>query len=139
MIHMARELAAIPPVARQVCALALPYLDEIGLSDIELALVEALTNAVRHGWAHSRATSEITIKAAIAEDRLTIEILDQSHGFPPHLLDEAGARKLEFDPDDLETLHENGRGLSLIVLSMDEVTLQSSNDEFVLRMCKLLA
>lgn len=136
VIHMTRDLSAIPAVAEQARGLAAPHLDDFGIADVELALVEALTNAVRHGWIHSRSASDIIILVTITDTAIIIDIVDKSQPFPAHLLQDAGAHKLDFDPDDLETLHENGRGLSLIVMSMDDVVLHSSDDEFTLRMIK---
>jgi serine/threonine-protein kinase RsbW len=45
-------LDAVAPVAEAVRALARPVLGEEGAGDLELALVEAVTNVIRHGYGH---------------------------------------------------------------------------------------
>lgn len=131
-LSIARELPAIGPVADLVHRLAAGVLDEDGVAAVELALVEALTNAILHGTLESAARIEIAI--TLGADAMVIEIIDSSPPMPLFLLQDAGEHKMAFDPDDLYSIPESGRGLSLIVMSMDEVTYRHVGDKTHLRM-----
>ncbi|WP_114964557.1 ATP-binding protein [Alkalilacustris brevis] len=138
VFRMVRDLAAIAPVAISANRLAKQHIGPDAAADVELALVEALTNAVKHGQVHGRCAPDIVISIEILDDRMVVDISDKTPPIPEELLQDLGEHRLEFDPEDPETLMESGRGLSLIVLSMDDVTLHTSDDEFTLRMTKIL-
>src|SRR5437660_1337605 len=52
-----------------------PTLSEPELDDAELLLTELVTNAVRHGH------GSIIVQAALDDDRLLIEVIDEGEGF----------------------------------------------------------
>ncbi|WP_168217399.1 ATP-binding protein [Paracoccus liaowanqingii] len=99
---------------------------------VDLALTEALTNTIRHGTVQS--AIQIGIYVQTGPGFVAVEIADSSPPMPQYLLDEAGADKLEVDPDNLASLSEGGRGLSLIVMLMDEVAYVRVDGEVRLRM-----
>jgi anti-sigma regulatory factor (Ser/Thr protein kinase) len=74
----------------------------------EVAVSEALTNAVRHGGAN-RADATITCDIQLEGDRLTLRIIDGGAGFdvPPHRLPEVSRQLVESVPD-------RGYGLPII-------------------------
>jgi len=69
---------------------------------------------------------------------LVIEVVDTVPVVPEGLLEKAGAHRLEVNLQDIAALEESGRGLSIMVLLMDEVTLRTANDQYVLRMVKYI-
>jgi anti-sigma regulatory factor (Ser/Thr protein kinase) len=73
----------------------------------ELAIVEALNNAVKHG--HSGPGAMIVCELERAEHRLTVRILDQGPGF-----DLQPMPRRESDPADVAAIPESGYGLSII-------------------------
>lgn len=132
-----RDLDAVPPVAEAMHAFAVLVLGaEDAAAAVELSLVEALTNAIKHGGLHGRATGQILVKGHAEGSALVIEVFDSVPVVPQDLLDKAGAHRFDVDFNDIATLAENGRGLSIIVLCMDEVTLRTARNKYILRMVK---
>ncbi|HKG65179.1 MAG TPA: ATP-binding protein [Solirubrobacteraceae bacterium] len=54
-------------------------MDEAGVADVQLAVTEAATNAVMHGY--SEATGELTVSAVVEDGELAIVIGDTGRGF----------------------------------------------------------
>ena len=94
--------------------------DVLGEIDIEeddkiavnLALIEAGTNAIKHGNRNDP-TKDVHCIVSVEDDKLTIRIKDKGKGFDPESLK---------DPLELEHLTDaSGRGIYLINVLMDEV------------------
>lgn len=133
-----RDLNAVAPVALAVHAYAETVLGADCAAAVELALVEALTNAIKHGSIKGRQTGQIMVTAQASEDALVIEVIDTVPVVPEGFLDNARAPRADIGIDDIASLAESGRGLSIIVLSMDEVSLRTANDRYVLSMVKYI-
>jgi anti-sigma regulatory factor (Ser/Thr protein kinase) len=133
-----RDLHAIAPVALAVKSYADTVLDEDGAAAVELALVEVLTNAIKHGSVRGRATGRIAVSADLDGRKLVVEVSDSVPVAPEALLEKARENRVEVTVDDIALLEESGRGLSIIVLTMDEVTLHTDHDHYVLRMVKYI-
>jgi len=82
-------------------------LSEEALGDLKLAVTEACTNSVRHGYAGGEGTVDIVYE--LQPDRLVVEVADDGPGF-----DAAGDR-----PND-ENLAEGGLGIAIIRAVSDE-------------------
>jgi anti-sigma regulatory factor (Ser/Thr protein kinase) len=128
-----RDLKELGRAADQIRTWLVDVLDEDGLACVELAFVEALTNSIRYGPTEN--PSLIGVFVEVSDTQVAVEIDDGSPPMPT-LFDDAGAHKLDFDINDLENLPEGGRGLSLIVLSMDEVTFRPVDNQMRLRMVR---
>lgn len=126
-----RDFGELGPAADQMRAWLSDEVDDDSAAAIELALVEALTNSIKHGPSDS--TQLIGIFLEITDRDVIVEIADGSPPMPT-LFDGAGQQKLELDTVDIADLAESGRGLSLIVLSMDEVSFVQAGDQVRLRM-----
>lgn len=135
-ILVERTLAAVGPAAVLVRDFALVHLDPLAASDVELAVVETLTNAIKHGDVHGRETQSIIVRLLREPKALLVEILDQSPLVPEGMLERVDGTMPDMDSCDLDRLSESGRGLALIVLTMDEVTLEADEAHFTLRMRK---
>lgn len=133
-----RDLHEVQSVAMPVRELATQFLDADGAAAIELALVEAVTNAIKHGSINGRETGQITVTAMANEDRFVVEVIDTVPVVPEAALDLARHRGSSFEIDDIADLEESGRGLSIIVLSMDEIILSTANDKYILSMVKYI-
>ncbi|MDE0466786.1 MAG: ATP-binding protein [Candidatus Poribacteria bacterium] len=84
---------------------------------INLAVIEAGTNAIKHGNKEDP-NKKATIELTLAEDKLAIAIKDEGTGF---------TRKEVADPLDPENLlKSSGRGLFLIEAYMDSVTYEAN-------------
>lgn len=135
-IIVERALTAVAPAATKVRDFAAAYLDPLLAGDVELAVVETLTNAITHGQVHHRDKADIHITMQCIASDLVVDIFDQSPLVPSDTFDRISADTLDIDPDNLNGLMENGRGLALILMSMDEVTLHADNKLFRLHMRK---
>jgi len=102
-------------------------LSEETLGDLKLAVTEACTNSVRHGYSSGEGTVEIVYE--LQPDRLVVEVADDGPGF-----DAAGDR-----PSD-ENLAEGGLGIAIIRAVSDEFEAgdRSSGRGSRLRFVKLL-
>jgi anti-sigma regulatory factor (Ser/Thr protein kinase) len=96
-------------------------------------VVEALTNSIRHGPAES--DQPIGVFFWVSDADVVVEIADGSPPMPS-LFVGAGQERLELVTLDIMSLAENGRGLSLIALSMDEVSFVRADDQVRLRMVR---
>ena len=84
---------------------------------INLAVIEAGTNAIKHGNKENP-NKKATIEFTLAEDKLEIVIEDEGEGF---------TRKEVADPLDPENLlKSSGRGLFLMEVCMDSVTYEKN-------------
>lgn len=94
------------------------------IDDIKVAVSEACTNAIKHGD-----NDRFYIKFIILEDGLSIEIRDDGKGYD---ISSVGT-------PDLENPKESGLGLFIIKSLMDEVSIESKNNEGTLiKMTKFL-
>ena len=102
-------------------------LSEETLGDLKLAVTEACTNSVRHGYADGEGTVEILYE--LQPDRLVVEVADNGPGF-----DAAGDRPRE------ENLAEGGLGIAIIKAVSDEFEAgeRSGGQGSRLRFAKLL-
>ena len=82
-------------------------LSEEALGDLKLAVTEACTNSVRHGYGDGEGTVDILYE--LQPDRLVVEVADDGPGF-----DAAGERPTE------ENLEEGGLGIAIIKAVSDE-------------------
>lgn len=101
------------------------YLDmsEEQTYEIEVAVVEVLSNVVLHAYQNQRG-QPITVDFRITDEALRVEVTDQ--GLPLSETDLLGARNLRVaDPLDIEGLDETGRGLFVVWTMMDEVRYAS--------------
>ncbi|MBQ2262792.1 MAG: ATP-binding protein [Loktanella sp.] len=133
-----RDLNAVSDIAMQVKDFAATILDENSAAAVELAFVEALTNAIKHGSIRGRAHGQITVTARADDQSFVVELVDTLPMVPQERLDRAKLQPFPLDIDNIASLEEDGRGLSIMVLAMDEVTLHTANDQYVLSMVKYI-
>jgi serine/threonine-protein kinase RsbW len=103
--------------------------DQVGLCDLdalELALVEALTNAVEHAY-HLSAGNDIELSLALDDEELTIEIAEYGQPMAPGTLESAATEPSHDDDDDLDLdLPTRGYGLGILQRAMHEVRYASA-------------
>jgi serine/threonine-protein kinase RsbW len=128
-----RDVSELGRAADQMRAWLYGILNDDAAAGVELALVEALTNSIRHGPPDS--AQPIGIFLEVTDSDVVVEVADGSPPMPK-LFDGAGQQKLELDALDIQDVSESGRGLSLIVLSVDEVSFVHAGDQVRLRMVR---
>jgi len=115
-------------VSRLVCAnIKGPNLPESFADEVELALSEACTNAIRH-TADASASATVIVSFRVYETQLVIEVSDQGTGFDFDKVPEP-----EFDQHP-----ESGYGLYIIRRMMDEVEYARGGEMNTLTMKKYL-
>jgi anti-sigma regulatory factor (Ser/Thr protein kinase) len=106
------EVPVGPPAAsvarHQVMEALGELLDEIERSNLELMISELVTNCVRHAGMQED-TGRITVHAAVAPERLRIEVCDTGHGF-----DSGPPRLRSFEAPDGGLRPDGGLGLVLL-------------------------
>jgi len=90
---------------------------------VQLALVEALVNAIKHGN-RLDPSKKVDVKCMLADDLIRIEIADQGGGFDPAAVP---------DPTDPEHLERpSGRGIMLIRNFMSGVTFNEQGNHLIM-------
>jgi anti-sigma regulatory factor (Ser/Thr protein kinase) len=96
-----------------------------GVSDVEIALREALANAIVHGN-HEDRRKHVHVTCRCDPDEVSIAVKDEGNGFDVNNLPDPTA------PENIESAH--GRGIHLMKALMDEVRFEEGG--VVLRMRK---
>ena len=131
---LASDLDALTPVAVAVRALAEPQVGPEGAADLELALVEAVTNVIRHGY--GPAGGPIRVEASEVPEGVSVRVFDWGRPIPGDMLAQAGLSRFDFDPTDLAALPSGGMGLSIIASVMDDVSYRSDEGQNVLTLLR---
>jgi serine/threonine-protein kinase RsbW len=117
------QIAAISPLVETVM-IAVRHHAKPKELEIETALREALTNAVRHGCSCDPSKS-VLCSILFENNNVLIVVSDPGRGFNPEHIP---------DPTEGENLYENhGRGIYLIHQLMDEVSFKRSGAEIHMR------
>jgi serine/threonine-protein kinase RsbW len=126
---------SIPAKAEYIalCRLALTGLAQVRglepetLADLKLAITEACSNSIRHGYEEGRA-GVVDVRYELSGDELAVEVVDEGGGF-----DVAEA--------DVETdaLDEGGLGIAIIRSVTDELAIESHERGSRLRFVKYLS
>lgn len=125
VVSLTREPKSVP-LARRLCGLTLSTLgcDAESVRDIKLAVTEACSNVIEHAHDSERYQLEFSVEGDVCNMR----IIDAGGGFQPVT-----------DPSPPPSAAENGRGLHLIGLLVDEATFDSTPERgTVVRMVKRL-
>jgi serine/threonine-protein kinase RsbW len=93
--------------------------DEDDASWIELAVREAVVNAIKHGN-HYLADKQVDVQFLVGQDAMTIHVRDCGEGFDPTRLPDP------LDPENL--LNPTGRGILWMRTFMDEVEYSAHLD-----------
>ncbi len=91
--------------------------------DIELCLLEAINNVIRHSY-KGKAGMPIQVDVKIMSDKIELKIIDS--GISRTNFDKP---VLDFDPDDTENLPEGGMGLYIIDQLMQSNSYEVINGE----------
>jgi serine/threonine-protein kinase RsbW len=120
-VTLSAERSAIPPVVQGVMDIVRQMKCATGKEDdIELALTEALANAVVHG-AKGDPSKTIECDVACDENRMLIVVRDPGEGFDPKTIP---------SPMHGENLYsDHGRGIYLINQLMDQVRFLKNGTE----------
>jgi serine/threonine-protein kinase RsbW len=121
VVMLQASLAQVAPATQRVRQLLPEWLGEAERDAIELALAEALTNIVEHGYGHD-STEPVRLRLRERGGGLEIDIWDRGQPIPDGLIENTDVTTtFLFDPTDLDGLPEGGMGLALIKAAFNEV------------------
>jgi serine/threonine-protein kinase RsbW len=115
-----------------------PEVGDDARNEIEIGVVEAMSNIVRHSYGASE-TGIIAVSYDFCGDLIVIELTD--HGRPvadPNQF-QGGSDKFAFDPEDIAALPEGGMGIPLMLAAFDRVEYRSDGGANTLRLEKSIA
>ena len=90
--------------------------------EIEICLVEALNNVVRHSFKEVSGNS-IEVYVTLSDSEIEIKIVEDGIPRPP-----MNKPTLDFDPEDIDNIPEGGMGLYIIDQLMTETEYTSENN-----------
>jgi serine/threonine-protein kinase RsbW len=127
------SVALVGVAARRVC-------EEAGFSPtdaaaIELCIVEAVSNSVRHAY-RGEAGHSITTRLTLTDQAMEVRVVDEGSPVP---LAKRTPPYIDFDPEDPDSIPESGRGIFLIHEIMDRVEYGKEGTANVLLMTKALS
>lgn len=118
------HLDNVAAVTQALRAFIASHVPEEDCNAIELGVVEALTNIVRHGYADAQqGPMDVGFEQSVAA--AIVEITDCGKPIPDAALGGAGSGSFDFDPAQLDDLPEGGMGLSIIKTVFDAVHYES--------------
>ncbi|MEJ5352471.1 MAG: ATP-binding protein [Melioribacteraceae bacterium] len=104
-------------------------IEELIRNAFDICLTEALNNVIKHAYKEEKGKT-IQVKVIKDENLVEVNIIDE--GLPRTNLE---IKKLDYNPNDLDSLPESGMGLFIIQQLMDELDYFSINGKnyFVLK------
>ncbi len=123
------NLPLVGSAIKGVCSLVIK--DAVELYQIELCVIEAASNIVKHAY-NNQPGRFFEITVTITENNIDFELVD--NGLVGII---TMANELHFDPECPETIPESGMGLYLINQLMDEVSFTSINGQNVTHLRKI--
>ncbi len=102
------------------------------IKEIELCLAEALNNIIKHSYKGDN-KQLIDIDLQFSGNKFSFSLTD--YGLPRTNVDKP---KLEFDPNDIDSLPEGGMGLFIIEQLMDENNYKSENGKNTFEVIKYI-
>ena len=122
------DVALVGHAVRGVCACS--PLKEEAYGEMEVCVVEAVNNAIAHAYRHENGF-HVETAVTLHHDRIAFEISDSGKA-----IKDFAPRTLEFDPEEIGSIPENGMGLFIIETLMDEVSYRSEEGRNTLSFCR---
>ncbi|MCB5174502.1 MULTISPECIES: ATP-binding protein [Microvirga] len=129
------DLDKVAHIARAVRGVCTGLLAAEEADAVELSVVEAINNVIKHGY-HGQPGQDVQVIVGLHPDRVVIEIVDHAPPMQAGLIEQASEDLFSFDATNLDDVPEGGMGLALIRMNMDEVEYSAGSGENRLRMVK---
>ncbi len=133
------ELDDIPLVGIAVnrfCSYA--AFSETDAFNIELCVIEAVTNSIKHAYGE-KVGQEVIVIFTLSDREAVFEICDKGRPMDPERLKKADLSQTHCAAQSIETVAECGRGLGIMKEVMDGVDYRSENGTNCLILRKALA
>lgn len=125
------SIALLSTAVRAICNTVVT--DNVVLYNIELCLVEAVSNVINHAY-HHKSDNFVEIVVTVDDYHVSLSIKDNGEkaNLPPP------KQELDYNPNDVSSFPESGMGLFIINRIMDEVSYEEHEGKNVLTMKKKL-
>lgn len=123
------SIALLSKAIRAICSTVMN--DEVMLYNLELCLVEAISNVINHAY-HRKPGNLVEVAVTVDDQHVTFQIIDSGNKISPP----PPKKELDFNANDMTTWPESGMGLFLIYQIMDEVNFGEHEGKNVLTMKK---
>lgn len=110
-------------------------LNELESYRLELCVVEAVNNAIIHAY-DKEAGNKVEVVFNIYPDRLVLDVYDTGKPMQGNLLEQKDISSLEFEPGDLDSIPEGGRGIAIMKEIMDSMDYKTEDGKNCLTMTK---
>ena len=134
-LHIDSDLDKVSLLARAVRALCSDFMSPEDQDAVEISLVEAINNVIKHGYG-GEPGKDVQVAVGLHTDQVVIDVIDHASPMKAQLLEQPAEDPFAFDATDLTDIPESGMGLALIRMNMDEVQYVSNESENRLRMVK---
>ncbi len=118
------NVSLIGMIINKLCS-SIP-LSDTDAYQIELCVVEAVNNSIEHAYANEKG-HEVEVVFALHPDRLIVDVCDTGKPMDQECLEQKDVSLLEIDPNDLDKIPEQGRGLPIMKEIMDSMTYKTEN------------
>jgi len=103
----------------------------------ELCATEAVANCIQHAYG-GQPGHRVEIGITISDTELCIEVGDTGTPMPNGQAEWSALSADAFEPGDIDSIPESGRGLAIIRCYMDQVDYHCDDHQNTLRMCRKL-
>jgi serine/threonine-protein kinase RsbW len=137
-VSIPSRLEAVPPLGAMVKALcASRGLPQEDCSRIELCIVEAINNSIRHAYL-SNPNRIVDLVIDLGDDQLAFKVIDRGKSADPATITSDRRHLLETNAADIQQIPHGGRGLAIIQNFMDGLEYTTSAGVNTLLMTKRL-
>ena len=129
------NVALIGMAINKLCSI-IP-LSDVAAYEIELCVVEAVTNAIEYAYEKERG-HDVEVVFKLYPKRLVMEVCYKGKPLEQKYLEQKESSSLDFDTNDIESIPERGRGIPIMNKIMDIIDSTRINEKNILTMTKLL-
>lgn len=123
------NIALLGKAIRAICGTVVN--DEVLLFNLELCLVEAVTNVINHAY-HREPGHYVEVIVAVDDHHVDFQVIDAGDHVPLP----PPKQELNYNPSDMTTWPESGMGRFLIHSIMNEVSYSNHGGKNILKMKK---
>jgi len=125
------NVSLVGVVIKAICE-SIPLTETLS-GNIELSVVEGVTNAIKHAYGLQKGNN-VEITALVFDDRITIKISDTGKGMYPQRCE--NCQDIDFEPGDSKTLPVCGMGLHIMRSIMDEMYYETISGKNTMTLVK---
>jgi serine/threonine-protein kinase RsbW len=132
------DVALVAVAVKNICLYL--GLDKSGANEVELCVVEAVTNAIKHAY-HGNSGHPVSVLVSVSAEELQLEVTDCGTSMAASQVERLveGTDVVEMDRIDQSSLAESGRGLQIIHDLMDKAAYIKKGNLNCLRLTKYIS